>query len=96
MNQPEALLAELWSFCRGKEKSLLVQLLEGHPEITGLLNTKDETTELHDTALTACCRNGWVEGVELLIARGAGVDEACKDLRTPLFVAAAEGHEKVV
>ena len=52
----------------------------------------------HDTALIDACRNGRLDAVKALLARGADANEPKTDGSgaTPLYIAAQEGHTEVV
>ena len=41
-------------------------------------------------------QNGHKEVVELLIEKGAAIDLATNDKRTPLYIASHKGHKEVV
>jgi len=47
------------------------------------------------TALHIAARQGDVDGVELLLQRGAAPNSVTSDLNTPLHAAAREGHDNV-
>jgi hypothetical protein len=79
MSEPTQALAELWAFCRARDLVGLEALLQGHAELKGLLGTMDETTELHDMALTACCRSDWMPQLQeqvLRLSRASAETEA--------------------
>ena len=95
------LLLLLWAACGASDEAgVRAAIREGGDALSQVIDSRDESTEFHDTAVTACCRRGLDAILGVLIAKrgdgggGGGADVEATILlgRTPLFVASAEGH----
>jgi ankyrin repeat protein len=73
-------------------------LVGGHTEVAELL-LRDPNFDINRcgwTPLNSAASQGFVRVVRLLLAEGAELDEKDKDDSTPLYLASANGHAKVV